>query len=84
VGVTRQNLRKLMLQHHQSFPLPVHEGKAVMWHLSDLLQWLSQKMAYKVSENQLQMAKMTKQVNLAKAQPELNKQLMKDMKPLIY
>ena len=55
-----------------------------MWHLSDLLQWLSQKMAYKVSENQLQMAKMTKQVNLAKAQPELNKQLMKDMKPLIY
>lgn len=84
VGVTRQNLRKLMLQHHQSFPLPVHEGKAVMWHLSDLLQWLSQKMAYKVSENQLQMAKMTKQVNLAKAQPELNKQLMKNMKPLIY
>jgi hypothetical protein len=30
VGVSRQNLRKLMLQHHASFPVPVHEGKAVM------------------------------------------------------
>ncbi len=84
VGVTRQNLRKLMLQHHQNFPLPVHEGKAVMWHLSDMLQWLSQKMAYQISDNQLQMAKVTKQVNLAKSLPELNKQLLKDMKPLIY
>ena len=83
VGVTRQNLRKLMLQHHASFPLPVHEGKAVMWHLSDMLQWLQQKMSYKVSESELQLAQLTKQVNLAKALPEVNKQLLKDMKPLI-
>ena len=84
VGVTRQNLRKLMLQHHASFPLPIHEGKAVMWHLSDMLQWLQQKMAYKVSESDLQLAEMTKQINLAKALPTVNKQLLKDMKPLIY
>jgi hypothetical protein len=55
-----------------------------MWHLADMLQWLSQKMAYQISDNQLQMAKVTKQVNLAKSLPELNKQLLKDMKPLIY
>lgn len=84
VGVTRQNLRKLMLQHHQSFPLPVHEGKTAMWHLSDMLQWLSKKMAYQVNENQLQMSKVTKQVNLAKSLPEVDKQLLKDMKPLIH
>jgi predicted DNA-binding transcriptional regulator AlpA len=84
VGVTRQNLRKLMLQHHASFPLPIHEGKAVMWHLSDMLQWLQQKMAYKVSESDLQLAEVTKQVNLAKALSAVNKPLMKEMKPLIY
>jgi predicted DNA-binding transcriptional regulator AlpA len=84
VGVTRQNLRKLMLQHNASFPLPIHEGKAVMWHLSDMLQWLQQKMAYKVSESDLQLAEVTKQVNLAKALSAVNKPLMKEMKPLIY
>ena len=84
VGVTRQNLRKLMLQHHASFPLPIHEGKAVMWHLSDMLQWLQQKMAYKVRESDLQLAEVTKQVNLAKTLSAVNKPLMKEMKPLIY
>jgi hypothetical protein len=73
-----------MLQHHASFPLPIHEGKAVMWHLSDMLQWLHQKMAYKVSESDLQLAEVTKQVNLAKALSAVNKPLMKEMKPLIY
>lgn len=55
-----------------------------MWHLSDMLQWLQQKMAYKVSESDLQLAEVTKQVNLAKSLPAVNKQLLKDMKPLIY
>jgi hypothetical protein len=49
-----------------------------------MLQWLQQKMAYKVSESDLQLAEVTKQVNLAKALPAVNKQLLKDMKPLIY
>jgi predicted DNA-binding transcriptional regulator AlpA len=84
VGVTRQNLRKLMLQHYPTFPAPVHEGKAVMWHLADLLTWLREKMAYQVNESEFQMAQLTKQLNLAKSLPNLNKQLLKDMKPFIY
>ncbi len=55
-----------------------------MWHLSDMLQWLQQKMAYKVRESDLQLAEVTKQVNLAKALSAVNKPLMKEMKPLIY
>jgi hypothetical protein len=58
--------------------------KVFMWHLSDMLQWLQQKMAYKVSESDLQLAEETKQVNLAKSLPAVNKQLLKDIKPLIY
>ena len=84
VGVTRQNLRKLMLLHHPSFPAPVHEGKAVMWHLADLLTWLREKMAYQVNEPEFQVAQLTKQLNLAKSLPDLDKHLLKDLKPLIH
>ena len=37
VGVSRQNVRKLMLAHPSSFPTPVHEGSASIWHLADVL-----------------------------------------------
>lgn len=39
VGVSRQNVRKLMLAH-ADFPLPLHEGAASIWHLADVLGWL--------------------------------------------
>jgi hypothetical protein len=42
-----------------------------------------QKMSYKVSESELQLAQVTKQINLAKALPQVNKELLKDMKSLI-
>ena len=37
IGVSRQNMRKLMLTHPGSFPAPVHEGSASIWHLADVL-----------------------------------------------
>ena len=37
IGVTRQNMRKLMLGHGASFPAPLHEGSASVWHLADIL-----------------------------------------------
>ena len=48
MGVTRQNLRKLMLAHPNSFPLPVHQGTTTIWHLSDLLDWLEEHQGYDV------------------------------------
>ena len=39
VGVSRQNMRKLMV-NSSSFPMPVHEGSAAVWHLADILSWL--------------------------------------------
>ncbi len=41
--MSRQNMRKLMLGHPESFPPPVHEGSSVLWHLRDLLVWLQQR-----------------------------------------
>ena len=42
LAMSRQNLRKLMLNHPDSFPPPVHEGSASIWRLADLLaeRWL--------------------------------------------
>src|SRR3990170_2998771 len=40
VGVTRQNMRKLMVNHAKTFPAPIHEGSAALWHLAPVLEWL--------------------------------------------
>jgi len=49
VGVSRQNICKLMLAHPGSFPAPVHEGSASIWHLADVLAWLQAKGGYSLS-----------------------------------
>lgn len=78
-GVTRQNMRKLMLVHASQFPLPVHEGNPSVWHLSDVLAWLMGRGGYPISADLIDVAKATKQVNLAKEareiEPDFNRQL---------
>lgn len=78
-GVTRQNMRKLMLTHASQFPLPVHEGNPSLWHLSDILAWLMSRGAYSISADLMDVAKSAKQVNLAKGaremEPRFNRQL---------
>lgn len=65
IGVTRQNMRKLMVSTN-SFPPPVHEGSAGVWHLADILLWLDAKGTYKVEKSLLDVARMAKQLNFAK------------------
>src|SRR5690554_7012814 len=36
---TRQNMRKLLQTHLATFPLPLHEGRASLWHLAEVLDW---------------------------------------------
>ena len=79
VGVTRQNLRKLMLGYGDNFPLPVHEGSATVWHLADMLEWLKTKVAYQVEPTTLAVAQATKQINLVKLAgqiaPNINREI---------
>ncbi|RAS35699.1 DNA-binding protein [Paraburkholderia bryophila] len=78
-GVSRQNMRKLMLNHAIDFPPPVHEGSASVWHLSDILAWLATRGGYDIKANIVDVAKSAKQINLAKGarelEPRLNRQL---------
>lgn len=78
LGMTRQNMRKLMLTNSASFPTPVHEGSAVIWHLDPVLQWMRSK-GYEVEQRQVDVAHLAMQINLIKegsrigvsAQPEI-------------
>ncbi|MFJ1298557.1 helix-turn-helix transcriptional regulator [Pseudomonadota bacterium AL_CKDN230030165-1A_HGKHYDSX7] len=64
MGMSRQNMRKLMLAN-DDFPAPVHGGGTALWHLADLLHWLAGR-GYAVPAPHLAVARVTMQVNIAK------------------
>lgn len=67
VGVSRQNMRKLMLTHAANFPAPVHCGTTSIWHLAEVLAWLQDKASYELKEELRETAAAAMQINLAKA-----------------
>ncbi len=85
VGVSRQNMRKLMLVHSDSFPVPVHEGSTSIWHLADVLDWLQAKGSYVITKNILDVALVALQVNLAKQGMRHPKAMaVRELRSLIY
>ena len=68
VGQTRQNLRKIMIGHHQQFPAPVHSGNPSLWHLAEVLDFLKSRQVL-ASATVYEVAQATMQINLACQQP---------------
>ncbi|MBT2772027.1 DNA-binding protein [Halomonas sp. ISL-60] len=66
VGISRQAMRKLMLTHRATFPVPVHEGSASIWHLAEVLDWLMSRGGYQIDVGVLETAKVALEVNIAK------------------
>ncbi|WP_343634059.1 DNA-binding protein [Roseateles sp.] len=65
VGVSRQNMRKLMLTHPSTFPAPMHEGNSSsVWHLVDVLGWMKARGSYRIEASVLEVAAVTKSINL--------------------
>ncbi len=83
VGVSRQNMRKLMLAHPGSFPAPVHEGSASIWHLADVLAWLQAKGSYSLAKDVLDVARVALQVNVAKEGRRLPRSASKELQALV-
>lgn len=83
VGVSRQNMRKLMLANPGSFPAPVHEGSASIWHLADVLAWLQAKGSYSLERNVLEVARVALQVNLAKESRRLPRSTSEELEALV-
>jgi hypothetical protein len=83
LGMTRQNMRKLMLTHAGSFPAPVHEGSAAVWHLEPVLQWLCSRGDYGIEQRQLDVAHIAMQVNLVKAADRLDLPIQREVRALV-
>ena len=79
LGCSRQNIRKLMLKNRASFPAPIHEGKAALWHLSSVLAWLQRENRYPVDEALLHVANANMRLNIAKEAAKLDPSLQAEV-----
>ena len=66
LSLSRQYMRKLMLSNKDSFPAPIHEGKASLWHLSTVLAWLKKEDRYSINGALLDVAEANMQLNFYK------------------
>ncbi len=83
VGVSRQNMRKFMVNYPTSFPLPVHEGSTALWHLADLLAWLEAKIGYDVDRSTADVAAAAMQINLARAANQMTQRVRREVRALV-
>ena len=83
LGFTRQNMRKLMLRNDADFPLPVHDGKPAIWHLSTVLAWLKEKKPYPLDETLLDVARVSMQCNLLREMAELDPEISKRLRAMM-
>lgn len=83
VGMSRQNMRKLMLAYPSSFPAPVHEGSASIWHLAEVLTWLQAKGSYVLPGGTFDVAQVALQVNVAKEERRLRRPASKELQALL-
>ncbi len=83
VGLSRRSLRKLMMLYPGSFPAPIHEGSASIWHLADILSWIQSRGNYGLPPEVLEMAEMAMQVNVAKETRRLPPPSTTDLAALI-
>ena len=67
LGVTRQNVRKLIVSCDAPGPVPVHAGKPTIWRLAGVLRWLVREKRYPIPPELLEVAEATMQLNLAVA-----------------
>ena len=81
--MSRQNMRKLMLAHPGTFPAPVHEGSASIWHLADVLTWLQAKGSYSLAMDVLEVACVALQVNVAKEGRRLSRSASRELESLV-
>lgn len=69
---SRQNMRKLVQTHRDSFPLPLHEGHSSLWHLADVLEWFDRQ-GRTVDPTLHEVARESMQVNVAREAARLRR-----------
>ncbi len=66
-----------MINNMVSFPVPIHEGKTVLWHLSSILNWVKESNRYQIDELLLDVANANMQLNIAKESVHLDATIQK-------
>lgn len=79
LGFSRQNMRKIMAQGGRSFPAPIHQGKASVWHLASVLSWLKEYKRYAIDAALLELAQTTMQCNLYRSAGDMDKRLQRNI-----
>lgn len=82
MGFSRQNMRKLIITHSETFPNPIHAGSSSLWHLLNVFQWFENKQGKIIEESIKEIAEVTMQINLAKAVTQLNSNFHKKISDL--
>jgi hypothetical protein len=83
VNRSRQNIRKLMLTNESDCPPPIHSGHPSLWHLYDILQWLQQSKGYGISEEVIEVAKITKFLNAFRSWHQLESSQKKQAENMV-
>ena len=63
LGFSRQNMRKLMLANRATFPPPVHDGNASIWHLTHIIDWFETYKTYNIEPALIDVADLALQIN---------------------
>ena len=69
---SRQYMLKLINQNQETFPLPLHEGKAALWHLAEVLGWFVEYQGRTVDASLCDVAAFTRVFNIAREFRGLN------------
>jgi hypothetical protein len=83
LGFSRQYMRKLAVKKGTGFPLPIHEGKPAIWHLSTVLSWFSDSNTREFDEALLEIARVNMQCNLVKEAAGLDRNFSNRLKTLV-
>jgi hypothetical protein len=83
LGVTRQNVRKLILAGDAPAPVPVHEGRPTIWRLTKVLTWLRDEKSHGVPEALLEIAAATLQANIAVEARDADRTVQKELAVLL-
>ena len=83
LGFTRQNMRKLLVKSGPKFPLPVHDGRPAIWHLSTVLDWFVNEKGRDLDGSLLEVSRVNMQCNIVKATAGLDDGVSDQLKELV-
>ncbi|HEX9923546.1 MAG TPA: DNA-binding protein [Anaerolineae bacterium] len=63
-GSSRQYIRKVVCSQTASFPEPVYEGNPSLWHLADVLDWMTIHDPRRLDKQLLEVSQLNRQINL--------------------